>query len=510
MNLLFSSHKRLIATTVLSTAALLSACSTEDGVDSDSPNDAGTGSTPGVGGATTGGSGSGDGGVGPGSGGVDNSGGGPGSGGAIDGGGGVPGGGGAGAGGSDGSSGGDGSGGSDGGGGDSNSGGADGSGGQGTGGGEGILMDHRTCDGSNAPALKVTEVATGFSAPVFVTSDPTDATRLFVVDLTGKVFIVSGGNKVQAASIAVDNSFGEKGMHSMAFHPNFGSGGENRVYLAYNQPNGDTRVIQSTLIGDTIDTTDLEGKTILFQAQPDVNHNGGQLQFGPDGYLYFGLGDGGGSCNQYKSANDLTTPLATIVRLNVEDLDSFPEGNIGTAGGNDGRIFHHGLRNPWRFSFDRGTDDLYIGDVGQNKFEEIDILPAGSPSTDFGWPSREGTHSSSESNCSDGADATPDLWEPVFDYPRSQGQSVTGGYVYRGPAIPGLQGRYLFADYQSKRIWNLTWDGSQMCDFAEITEEIDPDGDLGGITSFGEDANGEIYIASVGTGGGKIFRIDPE
>jgi glucose/arabinose dehydrogenase len=258
-----------------------------------------------------------------------------------------------------------------------------------------------------------------------------------------------------------------------------------------------------------MDTTDLPGKTILWQAQPSVNHNGGQLAFGPDGYLYFGLGDGGGSCDTHNSADDLSTPLGTIVRLDVDNLSNYPTGNLPEAGGNDPRILHHGLRNPWRFSFDRGTGDLYIGDVGQNTYEEINVLPAGSPTTDFGWPSREGKHSAEESCPGGGGPASSDLHEPIQDYGRMDGQSVTGGYVYRGPSIPSFQGRYIFADYQTDKIWTLTWDGSQMCDFEEISETLDPNGELVGITSFGEDANGEIYI-TVARQGGRLYRIDPD
>lgn len=390
-------------------------------------------------------------------------------------------------------------------GGSSAGGGHDGTGGNGEGG-----QGHRSCDGSAPPALSLTEIAKNIgNAPVYVTSDPNDASRLFVVDLYGSINIVQGGIITEAGKISVENGNGEQGLHSMAFHPLFG-GSETRIYLAYSQPGGDTRIAELTIDGDTIDTSNIEDKIIFEQEQPAVNHNGGQLQFGPDGYLYFGLGDGGGGCNTFGFAEDLTVPLASIIRLDVDDLEHFPEGNLPTDTGSDGRIFHHGLRNPWRFSFDRGTNDLYIADVGQDKWEEINILPAGSGTTDFGWPVREGTHSSADSNCSDGGNRLPEHFDPIFDYPHSDGKSVTGGYVYRGSAIPGLQGRYLFADYNSNRVWNLTWDGSKMCDFSEISEELDPDGVLNGITSFGEDAAGEIYVAVAGMNGNAVYRIDAE
>lgn len=382
--------------------------------------------------------------------------------------------------------------------------------GNGNGGGDGGDGRHRSCTGSAPSPLKLTEITAGTGLyPVYLTSAPGDASRLFIVDRTGTVSLIQDGNMIEAGSIQVESGGGEQGLHSIAFHPDFGEN-EKRVYLAYNQPGGDTAIAELTLDGNTLDTSNIEDKIIFEQDQPAGNHNGGQLLFGPDGYLYFGLGDGGGGCDTYEKGDDLSSPLATIIRLDVDNLENYPEGNLLPTAGRDGRILHHGLRNPWRFSFDEATGDLYIGDVGQNAYEEINVLPAGSGNTDFGWPSREGTHSSAESDCAAAGNKLSEHRDPVFDYPRSEGQSVTGGYVYRGKAISGLVGRYLFADWGSEHIWTLTWDGSKMCDLFEISEEIDPEGILQGINSFGQDANGELYITAANGGNYGVYRIDAE
>ena len=406
--------------------------------------------------------------------------------------------------------------------------GGDGTGGAGTGGGGQQSTGHRTCDGSPFPGVTLTPIMSEGNAAVYVTSPPNDASRIFVVDLTGTLRIVEDGNVVTAGSFAVENGFGEQGFHSIAFHPNFDGDNENRIYLAYNEPGGDTRVVETTLTGDTLDTTDLEGKTIIEQTQPDQNHNGGQVLFGPDGYLYFGFGDGGASCDAGHGtgflgltsmpdnrAADLTSALGSILRIDVDNPGTFPAGNIAAEGGNDGRILHWGVRNPWRFSFDRATADLYIADVGQNAYEELNVLPAAAngspgPSTDFGWPAMEGLHDSSASMCNAAPEPDPSAMEPIHEYGRSDGASITGGYVYRGSAIPEMQGRYIFADYESDLIWTITWDGSEACDFADISDTFDPNGMLNGITSFGEDANGELYVAVANMGGTTVYRVDPE
>lgn len=521
MNLGLRSHKILIALSLTTGGVLaLGACSNSE---DDQGSDEGSGGSPSVGGNGAGG-GAHSGGTGPASGGTGTGNGGSSTGGGNSGGG-PPGGGASGNGGDGPQSGGNGGGGVGGTG-------AGGGGGDGSGGGGSVSVGHRECDGSPFPAVTLTQIMSEGSAPVFVGSPPNDASRIFVADLGGTLRVVNDdGSVVSVGNFPVASAFGEQGFHSFAFHPNFDGTTESRIYLHFNASNGHTRIVETTLTGDTLDTSDFEGKTIVYQEQPDRNHNGGQLQFGPDGYLYISLGDGGNSCDVGHGsgglangvtmpdgrASDLSSALGSILRVDVDNLDTFPAGNVDAGGGNDGRILHWGLRNPWRFSFDRGTNDLWIADVGQNAHEELNVLPAGGdgsigPSTNFGWPAREGLSSSADSSCALGGMNPAGAMEPIIDYGRSNadgGTSITGGYVYRGAAIPALQGRYIYADYNSDNIWTVTWDGSQACDAAMIQDTFDADGVLSGITSFGEDANGELYVAVTGGGGG-VYRVDPQ
>jgi glucose/arabinose dehydrogenase len=372
--------------------------------------------------------------------------------------------------------------------------------------------------------VKLTKIMEEPGTPTFVTSPPNDPSRIFVTYLNGTLRILSSGNVVTAGNFPVAQDFGEQGFFSIAFHPKFDAATEKRVYLFFNETTGHSRIVETTLDGDTLDTSDFETKTIIYQEQPNQNHNGGQLQFGPDGYLYAGFGDGGNQCDEHgaggffpivtmpnNQAINLQSKLGSILRIDVDNIDALPAGNIDAGGGNDGQILHYGLRNPWRFSFDRGTNDLWIADVGQNAYEELNVLPAGSdgsvgPSTNFGWPGKEGTHDSSSSNCSQAPDPDPSAMDPIHDYGRGDGTSITGGYVYRGAAIPEMQGRYIFADYGSKNIWSITWDGTQACDFEDIADAFDGGGVLSGITSFGEDASGELYVAA--TSG--VFKVEPK
>jgi glucose/arabinose dehydrogenase len=322
------------------------------------------------------------------------------------------------------------------------------------------------------------------------------------LEKSGGVKIIQ--NEAEATALTLDvQSDGEMGLLGMALHPDFATNG--RVFLHYNQTgSGATTIEEFTLSGDVLTSA---GAPLLTVAQPYGNHDGGMIEFGPDGYLYIGLGDGGGSCDQAGSGQDLSSLLGSIVRIDVDAPTASVPGNVASSGGNDGRIFHWGLRNPWRFSFDRLTGDLYVADVGQNDWEEISVLPAGSPGSNFGWPSLEG---SADCACCDTnkPPATDDMLRPVHEYGHDGGGgSITGGYVYRGSQISGLQGRYIFADYSTRRIWLMTWDGTQGCDLIDISSNLDPDGQLDTVSSFGEDANGELYVVNLGSG--QVFRIDP-
>ena len=237
------------------------------------------------------------------------------------------------------------------------------------------------------------------------------------------------------------------------------------------------------------------GREILRFDQPYANHNGGNVIFGPDGMLYIGNGDGGSGGDPHNNGQQLNTWLGKILRIDVDSKQPYaiPADNpfVKTVGAKP-EIWAFGLRNPWRFSFDRQTRQLYCGDVGQNKWEEINIIEKGK---NYGWSAREGAHDFLPER------AAGQLTEPIKDYGRDLGVSVTGGYVYRGRDIPSLQGVYVYADYQSGRIWGLKWDGHALTLDAELLHVPFL------ISSFGEDKDGELYVCD--HRGGKIFRISP-
>jgi glucose/arabinose dehydrogenase len=232
--------------------------------------------------------------------------------------------------------------------------------------------------------------------------------------------------------------------------------------------------------------------------QPFANHNGGMLVFAPDGTLIVGMGDGGGGGDPQNHAHNLQSKLGKLLRI---DVDRHPEPPPGNVPGADPDVWFYGLRNPWRLSFDRLTDDLWIGDVGQNRFEEIDFVPAGESGLDFGWPLTEGNA------CFRPADCDPSgVTLPIHDYGRDRGCSVTGGYVYRGTAIPRFAGWYVFGDFCSNRMWALLRAGEGEPVVVELTPAIDPELRVVGLASFGEDQRGELYVVA---NAGRVFRIDP-
>jgi glucose/arabinose dehydrogenase len=248
--------------------------------------------------------------------------------------------------------------------------------------------------------------------------------------------------------------------------------------------------------------------SVLTQAQPQSNHNGGNIDFGPDGYLYFGFGDGGGAGDQNNLAQDPSTLLGKMIRIDVDPLPySIPPDNPFVANTSVlDEIWAIGVRNPYRWSFDRTTGDLWIGDVGQNAWEEIDFEPAASGGgRNYGWRLMEGFHCyNPPTNC--GSD-TLDL--PVYEYGHTEGNcSITGGYVYRGAEIPALQGYYLFGDYCSNRIWALEYDGNQITSLVELTDLLNPDGRVSGLAAIGQDGLGELYLVDRdGTAEGEIYKI---
>jgi glucose/arabinose dehydrogenase len=342
-------------------------------------------------------------------------------------------------------------------------------------------------------------VITGLQNPVDI-QNAGDA-RLFVIEKAGRIRILRGGQLLPTPFLDITDRVGsdgsEQGLLGLAFHPRYAGNG--RFYVNYTDRRGNTVIARYTA-GSDPDLADPASEKVLLRVdQPFANHNGGGLAFGPDGYLYLGLGDGGSGGDPLGNAQSLDTLLGKILRLDVDAGEPYaiPTGNPYVSGGGQPEIWAYGLRNPWRFAFDPLTGDLYIGDVGQGSWEEIDFVPAGSPGgINFGWRAYEGFHKFDPF-----AADPPNMWMPVTEYGHGVspgGCSVTGGVVYRGASLPEWNGVYLYGDYCSGDIWGLLHviDGAQEQWIS--TRLFDTDFT---VTSFGRDAAGEVYLANYADGG---------
>ncbi len=325
--------------------------------------------------------------------------------------------------------------------------------------------------------------------------------RLFLVEKAGRIRLIQDGQlRTQPfldISDLVQASSSEQGLLSVAFDPQFSENGEFYVNYTAKASGGGTVVARYKVTDDPNVADPGSGQAILEIPQPAPNHNGGQLQFGPDGYLYVGMGDGGSAGDPWGNAQNLNALLGKLLRLDVRGHAAYaiPTGNP-FASSSDARpeIWAYGLRNPWRFSFDRQTGDLYIADVGQNAWEELNFQRAGSAGgQNYGWNTMEALTCYRANACDMDGKVLP-----VAEYSHEQGCSVTGGYVYRGREIPGLQGMYLYGDYCSGTVWGLRPDGE---DGWQSTVLL-----AGGanIASFGEDAQGELYVLDLG---GQVYRV---
>lgn len=350
------------------------------------------------------------------------------------------------------------------------------------------------------PTLTLEPLVSGLARPTFITHAGDGSGRLFVIEKPGLIRIIQDGELLDEPFLdirnVVEDGGNEQGLLGLAFHPDYESNG--RFFVAYTTE--DTNSVAEYRVTSNPNVADPKSGVVLIAA-PDQyrNHNGGMLAFGPnDGYLYISMGDGGSAGDPLNSGQSLDTLLGKILRIDVDSGEPYgnPDDNPFAAQAQaEPEIWAYGLRNPWRFSFDRDTGDLWIADVGQNRLEEINFQPASSPGGEnYGWRTMEA------SDCfmpQTGCDTTG-LVLPVFEYDHGQGCSVTGGYVYRGEAIPGLQGTYLFTDYCSGSLWatRATGDGFE-------TERI---GTIpGGISAFGEDQDGELYV--VVDPDGIIYRV---
>jgi glucose/arabinose dehydrogenase len=407
----------------------------------------------------------------------------------------------------------------------------DGGSGDGGGGGDGI-----DCPDAGAPAapeckpqkgtnLALEFVAGGFDQPIFVTSPPGDP-RLFVVSKHGAISIVEDGKVRPTPFLDIDGRVtsapadNEQGLLGLAFHPDYACNG--RFFVFYTGRMSDQA--QDILSEFRVDPdnpnralADSE-RPILGVADPQGNHNGGMIAFGPDGYLYIGMGDGGNGGDTgtghppLGNGQDKTTLLGDILRIDIDVSDPpyyrVPPTNPYAEPKNGERreIFISGVRNPWRWSFDRQSGDLYIGDVGQGAWEEVSVLtPAQQSGANLGWREMEGMacYPPSSDDCN-----PANFTLPVEVYPNpgeGVGAAVVGGYVYRGSCFPDIQGWYFYGDYLTEQVWKFVFDGKGATESQEVTSDIDPDGVLSGLSSFGEDAFGELYVVSLRQG--EIYRI---
>ena len=360
------------------------------------------------------------------------------------------------------------------------------------------------------PTVSSALVASGFANPVLVTAPRNDSARLFVVEqCTARIRIIRNGAVLPTPFLdinpLVSSNCGEDGLLGLAFHPNYAQNGF--FYVSYTDNNLLSTIARYQVSANPDVANPLNPVTILTLQQPYSNHNGGHIAFGPEGYLYIGFGDGGSGNDPLGAGQDPNTWLGKMLRIDVDNPApplnySVPPTNpFATQTGNRRLIWHWGLRNPWRRSFDRAFGHLYIADVGQNQVEEVNFVPFGQGGLNFGWRCREGNVCTGLSGC---ACPSTFLTDPIHTYLHSDGCSITGGYVYRGCAIPSLVGTYFFADYCTNRIWSFRVVNGVRTQFVERTSELSTPVGLFSISSFGEDARGEIYIVSHG---GSIYRI---
>lgn len=333
--------------------------------------------------------------------------------------------------------------------------------------------------------LRAVEFAGGFEMPVHVAAPSNEATRLYVVEQRGVIRLVQQGVPRPAPFLDIKRLVGccgEQGLLSVAFHPNYRS--NRKFYVDYTNRQGNTVIAEYR--SNKARTRGVPGsrRALMRVAQPFGNHNGGQIAFGPDGLLYVGTGDGGSGGDPGNVAQKLGSRLGKMFTLNVNRKRAKP------------KMIAYGLRNPWRFSFDRKTGALFIGDVGQDTIEEIDYLKRGAIGRlhNYGWDAFEGRSRFEPGNLN----SRGKLIRPLVQYNHSRGRSVTGGYVYRGASVPGARGRYFYGDFASGAVWSLRVVGGK-----PRGKRLEPF-TVAGLSSFGEDAGGELYLVSYG---GTIFRL---
>jgi glucose/arabinose dehydrogenase len=371
-------------------------------------------------------------------------------------------------------------------------------------------------DMASAVPLKTVRVAQGLRLPLFVTAPPGDGGRLFIVeqrgsDGRGRIRILKNGVLLATPFLTTDvlSTNSEQGLLGLAFAPDYWSSG--RFYVHYTNTNRDIVIARYTVSSDP-DVANPTGTVLLTIPHPtNNNHNGGWIAFGPDGYLYVATGDGGSFDDPLDNAQNRDVLLGKILRLDVSGATyTSPSTNpfFGATPGRD-EVWATGLRNPWRDSFDRETGELIIADVGQGTWEEVNIVPPGTAGANYGWRCFEGAHEyldSTTNPCGSCSDPLCPMIDPAYEYVHTAGRcSITGGYVYRGNDIPDLQGTYFFADYCTGEIWSGKFLGGVLTEVQNRTAELEPAGlSIDNVSSFGEDARGELYVCD---SQGEVYKI---
>ena len=367
-----------------------------------------------------------------------------------------------------------------------------------------------TNPGTGTAEVRLEPVAANLEQPTSVVSADDGSGRLFVTQKTGLLRIVEGDSVLDTPFLDLTDTVStssEQGLLGVAFHPDYAQNG--RFFINYTRQDGATVIAEYAVSSDPNVADASSAKVLLTINQPYSNHNGGDLVFGPDGYLYIGTGDGGAGGDPQGNGQDKTALLGKMLRLDVDNAgDGEPYGIPASnpfVNSADARpeVWAYGLRNPWRFSFDRQTGDLWIADVGQNAFEEVDYQPASSNGgEDYGWNVME-----ADSCYNDAAPTSPletcdeqGLVKPVLEYPHSEGQSITGGYVYRGEAVPALEGRYVYGDFVSGTIWSAAAQGDGSYQSTPLLNSGF------NVVAFGEDEAGELYVADYS---GTLYRFAP-
>lgn len=342
--------------------------------------------------------------------------------------------------------------------------------------------------------LALEDFLDGLESPLLLTHADDGSGRLFVVEQVGRIRLVENGALSDDPYLDISERVeagGEQGLLGLAFHPNFERNG--RFFVDYTDTSGDTVVSEFSAVPNA-DTADVGERVLLRIEQPYPNHNGGHLAFGPDGYLYVASGDGGSGGDPHNNGQRVDTLLGKLLRIDVDAGEPYgiPPDNPFADGGGREEIWAYGLRNPWRFSFDDGR--IWIADVGQEALEEVNRRRDDEAGVNYGWNVMEGTECSSGAGCDRSG-----LVEPVTEYSHDHGCSITGGYVYRGDDFPDMRGGYFFGDYCSGTIWSIPADAQQRLDPIEMLSSETS------ISSFGLDADGELY--AVDLGGGRVLKV---